>query len=373
MKNRVTLDHLIYRLAEKKDEAVINSILRQNSMDSWISISTEHEPSYFDSADLFGHRETIIGMQEMDERVVGMGSYTLLPVHINGEACNVGYIGELRICEEFRHRFRILRNAYEALRLFSSNQAAIEHWYTSIASENKKARRLLEAKLKDKPHYQPQGEMLSLALSTSGNYSNVMQNAKPEDIPAIVHFYNRHSSLMQYSPVLTEEWMQELCSAESQTGLSLNDFWLLTNGKNIVACFALWDQRKFKQSVVRGYRFPLNISRPFYNLFSRLNGHVVLPPKGKPINYIFIAFLAIDKKTLTDGQAIIESALTLARNKNAAIAMLGLSVKNSLVDRLKPYPKAIYRTVIESVQWANQADVTVALDERMVQPEIAIL
>lgn len=364
---------VVYRNADHDDDEVLRSILRQNSMESWISISTEHEPSYFATTDLFGHRETVVAYKEEDSTIpVGMCSHVQMPVHINGKQILAGYLGELRVLPQFRNRLGIIRNGFKSVRILGENQVDVPYWFTSISSENTIARRILEANLSGMPVYRPLGELATLALAVkSRGYSNVMQQAQLSDIPALIEFYNNRASCYQYSPVLTGDWLSEL---DGRNGLFLRDFWLLKEGTSVRACFALWDQRKFKQSRVRAYRFPLSIIRRPYNLFANLSGRVVLPAIGEQISYIFVSFLMLDASAKSECRAVIESAMALIKSRNADLAMLGLSTQNPIVSELDPFPKQTYYTCIESVVWQDQADVEHArVDGRLVQPEIAIL
>ena len=366
---------ITYRLAIPDDNSVINSILQQTPMDSWISLSTEHEPDYFYSSNLFGHKETIVARKtENAEVTVGMCSYTKMQVHINGAAVIAGYLGELRVLPEFRNRLHILRNGFKSVKIFSKQKGNIFHWYTSVAKENRVARRLLEANIKGMPKYHPQGEMLTFALPVkSGRIAANIQPAQLSDIPELVKFYNNQAKQYQYSPVLTEDWLKNV---DGRYGLRLKDFYILKEGESIRACFALWDQRNIKQTVVRGYRFPLNILRQPYNIIARLSGGVTLPSIGEKINYIFIAFLAVDEEIKTEYKKIISTALSLITLRNADLAMIGLSTKNPLVDELASFPKQSYYTCIEGVTWPADVatqDVSKTSGTRIVQPEIAIL
>lgn len=361
---------VIYRKANKDDDEIIKSILRQNEMESWVTLSTEHEPSYFASTDLFGKTETILAFRK-DETTstVGMCSYMNMPTHVNGKQVHAGYLGELRVFPKFRNKLSIVRHGFKSLKILSEYQDDIPYWFTSLARENMVARRLLEANLKGMPVYRPRGDMVTMAFPVkSGKRSNILQRAQLSDVSALVKFYNQQASYYQYSPVLTGDWLRGL---NGQNGLHLHDFWVLKDGDLICACFALWDQRKFKQTVVRGYHFPLNIIRQPYNLFASLSGRVALPAIGEQINYIFIAFLALDETVKTECKVILSSALDLVKTRNADMAMLGLSTQNPIVNELTPLPKQPYYTCIESVTWSTHSSFD--LDDRAVQPEIAIL
>jgi hypothetical protein len=367
---------LCYRIATSADDKTLRSILRQTPMTSWVSLSTEHEPSYFASTNIFGQRTTII-CQTNDRfgTTVGMCSYTSFPVHINGNKKSACYLAELRVLPGFRHKSGIVKNGFRSVSKIAGTLVDGAHWFTSIASENKVARRLLEANLKGMPSYRPEGELVTIALSTrSAKQSVQMLQARKEDIPELVKFYNNQARQYQYSPVLSEDWLRNL---GGDNGLRLQDFYLLKEKESVRACFAIWDQRDFKQAVVRGYRFPLNIMRLPYNLFAQLAGRVALPGIGSCINYVFIAFLAVTESAQPRIQEIIATALGLAKLAQAEVAMLGLSSRNPCLKSLDAFPKQTYESHIESVHLSSKQRIQdragLFSQQAIIQPEIALL
>ena len=361
---------IVYKKASLSDDATLKSILRETAMDAWVTLSQEHEPSYFNSSYLFGHTETILAVRQYAEcPVVGMCSSTAMPVHINGKPVTAGYLGELRVMPAYRNKPGVIRHGFKSVQLLNHACHELPYWFTSIAMQNSPARRLLEANLNGMPLYKPQGEMITYALSSKlGKHNLTLHAATPEDISGLVKFYNKTANLYQYSPVLSADWLEKL---DGENGLKLDDFFLLKEQGQIRACFALWDQRAIKQTVVRGYRFPLGLLRKPYNLYAKLTRRVALPQINKQIDYIFIAFLAVEKKSADLFNDIIQTALYLIGKRKSQIGMLGLSADNPYSAILQTYPKQTYHTCIESVTWPKQAQPK--WNNLPVQPEIAIL
>jgi len=360
---------IVYRMATVDDNTVLQDILRNNAMESWVRLTMEHEPDYFAAGQLFGESHTLLAHREnQPNEIVGMCAWTLLPGHVNGKTTITGYLGELRVQPAFRHRLSVIRNGFRAVQQFSAAQSP-PFWFTSIAGENLAAKRLLEAQLPGLPVYLPRGEMNTLAFPAyQCKSSSLWQAATTADIPALVEFYNAQQQQWQFAPQLTSAWLQQL---DGSNGLQLQDFYLLKRDGRITACVALWDQRRFKQTVVRGYRFPLNLLRPIYNLYAGAAGRVSLPVAGKQIDYLFLAFLAVDESEQHLITNLIQEALSLVKQRNVALAMLGLAKDNPLLGKLIRQPHELYVTTIDSVDWPGEA--AAALDNRPAQPEIALL
>ncbi len=360
---------IIYREARHEDDECIRSLLRNNDMDSWVRMSIEREPSFFLGENVMGQSMAVLARHSNPpHEVVGMYSMAGYKAHINGSPSDTGYLGALRVNPGYRHKLRILKNGFASARALSGiGKLPV---FTSLASENHTARRLLEANLRGMPSYTPIGELESLGISTAhGKNTGLLRAAQPKDIPALVEFFNIQAATYHFSPVLDEQWLKSL---SGDFGLQLNDFLLLEDGSTLRGCIAVWDQRAFKQVVPRGYRFPLNVLRPLYNLYARLAGHLVLPRTGHQLEQVFLSFLALDAQATDSFSQLIEEALFHARQKGAKAGVLGLSVENPLYHRTREnFHASVYRTCIETIAWPDSPGLQ--LEARPPQPEIGLL
>jgi hypothetical protein len=362
---------VILRRALPADDDHLRAILRENQMDSWVQLAVEREPSYFDGESLMGESYTVIGCDEHNlELIAGMYSCSFLPVHVNRVSEFIGYLGELRINRNYRHKVRLLKGGFVSIRFLVPERSTLPFWFTSISSDNTNARRLLEGGLKGMPIYRPSGEMETLVFNTrQGRFMQLLQQASATDVPALVEFFNTQASHYQFSPVLSQEWLFGL---SGQKGLSLGDFWLFKVDNVIKACLAIWDQRAFKQTVCRGYSYPVNVFRGVYNLYAGMTKRVILPAERKKLEHVFLAFAAFDNLDDSLCITIVREALIRAREKGADAGILGLSAENPMSAVLKQSLKPIvYRTCIETVSLPD--DVAPVLAECLPQPEVALL
>lgn len=363
----------LYRLATSRDDATLKHLLHDNPMQSWVNISTEREPSYFVGASLMGEAYALIAHDTIvDENIIGMYSCSYLPVHIDGKPEMIGYFGGLRVVPEFRHKIHYIKHGFEAIKKIVPSRATVPFYFTSIASENATARRLLEANMSGMPCYSPVGEMTTIIFSVNqGKNEGKLIQASSKDISDIVYYYNMRVSSYQLSPCLSEEWLQ---NTVGHPGLDISDFWLLRdkNGK-IACCFALWDQRAFKQSIIKGYKAPLNYLRILYNWYARMTKRVELPKAGKALEHLYIAFFAYDADDTDLTVNVLKEAAYLACAKGATSCVMGISSQHVLLPILKYTLKPeIYRTQIEVVT-LNGDDQYTNASERIIQPEVALL
>jgi hypothetical protein len=363
-------DGIVYRTATRDDDPDLRAMLCI-AMESWVSMSLEREPSYFDWAGAFGESTTVIARADSAQgSPVGMYSCDMLAVHVNGRPERVGYLGALRVNAPYRNRLRVLRSGFESIRRLIPDRGTRPFWFTGVATENTVARRVLEAGLEGMPAYRTVGELETLAVSVQrARRSGLLRPARPEDLPGLVAFFNRESARYQFSPVLASD---RLLSPRATHSLSVGDFRLLMDGARIRGCLALWDQRGVKQTIARSYRSPLGLLRRPYNLWARATKRVVLPAPGERLEHVFVAFMAFDARAESVAVDAIREALAGVMEKGAKVGVLGVSTANPLAQRLRgALSPATYRTTIQTVAWPE--DGLPALDGRAPQPEVAIL
>lgn len=343
-----------YELATPADDATLRALLRENTMPSWVTLSLEREPSYFAGFGKFGLDWAVIAREK--GKPVGMYSCAEQRLHANGEAVTVGYLGALRVQPEFRNRLRILREGYASIPRLNP-LANPTHWYTSIASENAVARRLLEANLPGMPRYHVSNEMVTLALPKSrGVRRHLWHPLEPSDLEHLCEFYNQHACGYQFSPALTPE-------IAGRTGA---DFFKIEQDGALVACMALWRQ-DYKQVVARAYRTPMAIFRPVYNVYARVARRVALPRLGEALEQTNLAFLAAAPTLDVTPRALVEDALARCATQTLTLGLWsGHPWLDALVSTFRPWT---YRTQIYTVRFDEGA----SLDGRPAQPEVALL
>lgn len=357
----------IWHLADSVDQMALSHLLREAPMDDWVRLQLLREPDYFAADALMGQARTVI-LRSTEGKLGAMGRAHLLPVHINGTPTSAAYLGGLRIATPFRHRRWVLREGFAALQEQALPSAAIP-CFTSIAQGNSVARRILEAGLAGLPRYRPVGSLRTLVMATrQGRPEQILRQANRRDIPAIADFFNRQAASWQYSVVLKENWLAELGPDQF---LSIDDFFVVRHANDIVACVALWDQRRIKQTVVHSYRSPLRVLRHPYNAWAALRGRVGLPAPTRQLDQAYLAFLA-STLPIRETLELLRDALWQLQQRGIAVGVLGLATGNPLRVALeKAWPCLAYDTKIESVCFGE--DPLPGLDGRSPQPEAALL
>lgn len=345
-----------FRLATVADDAVIRSLLRDIGMPTWVEMTMEYEPSFFAAKNLVGREWAVLA--EDAGKMVGMYTAGILPVHVNGEPEELGYLGGLRVSPDHRRRIRHLREGYASIPKLAPVAGTLPWWFTVVAAENTRARRLLEAGVRGLPAYQVQGDYVTFGLPAArGRRHQLWRSAREGDLQALLAWHNSQAARFQFAPVLAEAVARRI---------GLDNFYVYEEAHAILGVAALWDQRKFKQIVARRYRRPVKFLVPAYNAFARLFRRIPLPSEGRALEQTFIAFLALADEALPRGTALVQDLLSLCPTP---VASLGLHAEHPLCDALRAFKPMRYPARVYAVSFGDRPD----LEALPAQPEAALL
>ena len=355
-----------FAIATQSDGAEIRRLLRENPMAGAISLSLEREPDYFADADLAGEtKQTIIARE--GGRVVCAGSCVVRERFVNGKPCRVGYLGGLRLDVKWAGRFDILRRGYGFFREVQA-EAPADFYFTSVASDNERARWFLERGLPGMPKYEFVGEFVTVLLSTRGLGRGAGANEKDVSAEELVGLLNEHNSRYQFAPV----WAEAGLKALEPLGLVLGDFHVIRNGEG-VTCAGIWDQRIFKQTVIRGYATPLRQARPVLNFTGRLAHRVRLPKVGETLANAFVLNL-IGEGGPERMIQLMKTLLRIAAGRGVEMLTLGLAANDLRLEWLRKYFRGReYRSRLYLVRWPEFGGAARDLDGRILSPEVAWL
>lgn len=303
-----------FSVASRDDDLEIRALLRETPMAGRISLSLEREPNYFAEDDLLGGtRQTILARD--GGRVVTVGSCVTRELFVNGRACRVGYLGALRMAGDYAGRADILRRGYQFFRVLQEGQPA-EFYFTSIASDNARARQFLERGLAGMPIYEFVGDYATVVLRSGGS-----------------------------RPMARDGFWEEL---RGQFALA---------GKQMLGP-TLWDQRAFKQTVVRGYSGMLRLLRPILGL----------PRVGEALSNAFVFNLA----SLND--SVAKGLRGEAARRGIKWVTFGFDGRDPRLPLLRrAFRCHVYWSRIYVVRWPGLGRGAAELDGRLLAPEVALL
>ena len=366
-----------FPIAGPADDAAVRRLLRENPMPGALALTLEREPSSFIGAALEGDVHDTVLCVAPDGRVVGLGSRAVRDGFINGEPARVGYLGQLRLDPAYRFRRRLIERAFAVLHERHRATGGARVYATTIIEDNRVARRLLGSGRLRIPTYREREAFCTLALPLrrpprlGPSPGTLVRAAAASDLPAISACLLRNYARYQLAPRWTVE---ELTHPERTRGLRPEDFFVALRGGEVVACLALWDQQRFKQSVVRGYSGTLRWTRHLVNAAAPLLDLPALPPAGSTLRCAFLSHLAADGD---DGGLLcplVAKALARARGEGLDYVTLGLAGRNPLLGAVKrAFRHFEYRAVLYLVHWEDGTAGAEAIDGRVPHLEVAAI
>ncbi len=362
-----------FTLATEGDDAGIRRLLCDNPMAGQISLSLEREPDFFREARHSGAGQQTIVARD-GGRVVCVGTCSFRQRFVNGEPRRVGYLGGLRLDARLGGRSDILRRGY---RFFHELQRAhpADFYFTAIAVDNERARLFLERGLPGMPRYEPLGDFITVLIPVPRSRWRNQADATSFNPPPSIGGYEPISALLeehgrrcQFAPCWTAEELQALLPL----GLRTDDFRVLSRESKAVACAALWDQRSFKQAVIRAYATPLAWARPWINVAARLLGRPGLPSAGSTLAHAAVSHLAAPSDQPDVIPRLVQSLFPLARSKGLEWLTLGFAATDPRLALLRGrFAAREYRSRLYRVSWPDLPGD--ALDDRLPCPEAALL
>jgi len=374
-----------FELARHDDDAELCRLLRDNPMDGDIRVTLERQPSCFAAAAIEGTRhDFIVARNPRGDRIQGFGSRSVYDAYVNGTPQTLGYLGQLRVDAGSPGAHGLVRSGYRLLQQLDQrdhddlHRQSVPFYVTTIVSDNLRARRLLEKGIPGLPTYRKIGSFVTLLLDVNRGAGRRHHAACVERGPetfqrhrhGIADCLHRNLSRFQFA----RRWQSsELCS-DSTPGLRPEDFCVAVHQGRVLGCLAVWDQRSFKQIVIRGYRRRIAWSRPVFNLLAPALGVPRLPRVGSTLDVASLSHLAVDDDDTDCFGALLDAALLHARQQRIGLLTLGLAHGHPLLDWVRnAYPHRTYESIIYVVHWGKGTGLFRELDDRVPHLEVATL
>jgi hypothetical protein len=366
---------LSFETANAATESGLRRLLRENPVGGEILVSLEREPNAFHAAGISGDSyQLMLAMTGEDRRSIATGGRFELTAWVNGTPQPVGYLGELRAAGGLRQRKTLLFESFRTMRRYHE-AGHVPFYLTTIVSDNTAARRLLEAGLGDMPTYRPLEPLITFTIpakvGAGRRASAAVVRGTESQLAEIAAALAQNGPHYQFHPAWTEATLR---SRDRCRGLSPEDFFVSRRGDRLAGCLALWDQRSFKQTVIRGYSKRLARVRPLFNMIAPLLSRPRLPVAGTRLESAFLSHIAVNPDDGETLEALIVAACREASRRGLDYVMLAFAARNPLAGLIrKRFPCHNYPSMIYVVYWEDGAAAAGQLDGRIPHPEVAIL
>jgi hypothetical protein len=363
-----------FRLAAPQDDGDIRRLLETNPVPGRITMSYERSPDYFLGCRTMGpFSQVLVARHRNSGEMAALACRAVRPLFLNGARQEIGYLGQLRVAEKYRGRWLVAKGFRHLADLH--RDARTGHYLTTIIEENVEALGILVNRPRRHfPHYREITSICTLAMPIRRGGRSVPlppDIVRGGDIPLerIIAFLQRQGAKRQFFPFLEKRDFHR--DDGSLPGLDRDDFYVALDRGEIAGILGFWDQRAFKQAVVRGYSGILRRGRSAYNLAARLRRLPPLPRPGEelPMAYACFPCLAGDNPDIF--LRLLETVTARARECGLSYLLLGLAEDDPLFAVARRRPHIPYFSRLYGVSWEPEGPLPELLDNRTVHVEIA--
>ena len=359
-------------VAAAADDGEIRRLLRESAFSGQVSLSFEREPDSALAASIEGDvHESLVARDRRSGLVAAIAARAVRDVFVNGTPSPVAYLGQLRIDARFRPPRGLLEAGFDFCR---QAQRGLLH-FASIVEDNAPARRLLSRRVRGWPRFEVIDRLVTLVIplrsvreiAVAGVELQAGSRARRDDI---VGCLGRNGCRYQFFP----DWRREHFDSPRLRGVSDRDFVVALGDNRAIGCLALWDQRTFKQAVVRAYSPGLRRSRRIVNLLAPLLRTPRLPDVGRRLELAYLSHAVADGDDERTLISMAAAACVRARGRGLEYVAIGLPAQSPALRTLqRTFPHRRYQSLMYAVIWPEGEALAASLDGRPANPEIALL
>ncbi len=363
--------------ATRDDDEDLRRLLRDTPMAGRIGVAFTREPDYFSAAEVEGeHVDVAIARDTASNNVVGFGTRAEKKCFLNGDEETIGYLSGLRLQPAYRNGMLVARG-YQLMKQFHQERP-VSLYITTIIEDNDLAKSVLTSGKAGLPAYRDLGLYHTLSIRPPRSLRphvpdgiNI-RRGRVEDADEIANFLQAEGRHRQFYPVYQKAHL--LNEGGLLRALSCQDLVLAFENERLVGTIALWQQKRFKQSIISGYNRQTAVVRPLYNLLASINGKPGLPRQGARINYLTLALLAVQDNDANIFEALLRCALFYAKQtRRLHSIMIGFHELDPLLAVAAKLPHIDYRSRLYGVFWEDGKDVFDKLDDRIPYLELGAL
>lgn len=346
--------------AKKEDGKVLSRLLESPADTGLIRAIYTRRPDAYESYMKESGEPRVFAFRD-DGKIIATCAEITRELYVGGEVRRSGYICGLKRDPDHKGYIRAGSDFFDTLL-----QPDIDFYYCTVVTENKKAGQIFNKRRK-----QISFELISSCTTYIMNPkvkikedSNqcVFRQATEGDSAAVLEFLNREGRKKDLFPVIR--------AFDDYYDLSIENFYILLDGNEIVACAALWDVSSYKQYTVMEYKGITKLARRLNFLLSLL-GYVKLPKENEPLKFPMISFF-LSKDDNEEYYKIFFSRIKDEIKKTCQIFVITLPKNHFAVPLLKKLPKITLDSDIYRVRFSAQKD-KVSIDPSNIFTESALL
>ncbi len=265
-------------LATKEDGEQISKILESVAGNSLFSMAYTRRPDAYESY-MKESGESHVYVQREGDKIVLTCALLIRDMYVGGRVTKTGYICGLKKNPEYNG---VHANGLQFFQCFKEED--VDLFYCCVVKDNKfqqmieKDRKILSSgKITDLKTFMfnPKQKI------KVPKHSYTFRQANAGDTQTLLAFLNEEGRKKDFFPVIN--------SLDQFYNLKIEDFYLLTDGNDLLATACLWNVSSYKQYTVLKYGALMKFLRIANPLFQALK-YVKLPKENESIDFPFLSF-----------------------------------------------------------------------------------
>ncbi len=367
-------------LARPEDDAGVRALLRRSVIPGGVRVAFTREPSDAAGAGLAGSVDVTL-VARRGAAIRALGRCSVQSLHRNGQLQRFGYLSALRVLPGTPSSARLLRDGY-AMLAEAATGAAADGFVTAIASDNARARRVLEHGHRfGLPEYRALASLVTLVAPVARGGREQVGRGRSDHERALEHTDGANVSLDELTGFLqshaprahlTLSWDAARWASLAAHGVSASNVCVIRRDGRLRAAAAIWDQRAFRQTIIDGYEGATRLWRPAINALQRVRGLPALPAPGSSLAQG--ALLGVTVPDARDWPALWSALQRRARASALAWLTVARDAGDPQLAALQRLTRArTYSTTLYDVAWRDRRSWRDAWDARGFAPEAGLL
>jgi hypothetical protein len=352
---------VVVDFASAGDDAGIRALVGRQAMPGRIRLALAREPNFSTGCLVTGEDHQIVVARSAGEgEVVGVACRSVRRLFLNGREQRVGYLGQLRVDEQFRGRWLVSRG-FSLLERIHRNDPLPAYLASIVEGNDEAVGVLVRKRRRSFPAFREVAAYRTLALNLRRAYRTLagvetIVRGSNVALGELVRFLRAEGAQRQLFSAWTEDDLHNL----PVLGLSLDDVRVALRAGTIVGVMAVWDQSAYKQTVVRGYSGWLRALSP------------ILPRAGTIVRNAYASMICVlDDDARVFGR-LLREIYSLARARGFQYLLVGLDARDPKLSVARAYPHYSYPSRLYLARWPG-ATWHEDPDERLVYVDIATL
>ena len=362
-----------FYIAQKKENKEILNLLKNNPIKGGFEIIYQKAPNYFYALKTEGKfNQVLIGKRK--NKIIAIANRSIKPVFINGVKKNIGYLGGLRIDNNFQGQ-GLYKKCFKCFLKFHKDNKA-KFYLAAIIADSKKSKQIITKKRKSFPQFTKIFRYHTVVINLFKKkkpiklQNTLIRKATKQDQAQLIDFLIKEGPKKQFFPEYVKE---DFKKNEFLKDLSVEDFYIATKNKKIVGVLAKWDQSKFKQTIIKDYNGWIKIFKCFYNFSAKIFKFQPLPKKGGRLKYFFLSHIVIKNNNRDIFKALLRRVYNDNINKEYSYFTVGLSEKDPLLKIARQYFHISYQSDIYLIHFNQEKKLFKKIKKRIPYLELASL